>query len=104
MIGERLAELRKGKHLTQQQLAEQLSISIHTVKSYEQEKTEPDDATKVKICEFFNVTADFLLGLVRDDSPLNREYYFPIDKRLPKEAVKEIQKYHEYLVYKYKVK
>lgn len=62
LIGERFADLRKDKKLSQKELAEKLKISAYTVSSYEREKSTPDDEMKVKIAEFFNISLDLSIG------------------------------------------
>lgn len=64
MLGERLQEIRKDHGLSQQQLADRLHVSIHTISSYERNCSAPDDATKIKIAKLFNISLDYLLGLV----------------------------------------
>ena len=43
MLGERLQELRKDHGLSQQDLADKLNVSIHTISSYERNRSVPDD-------------------------------------------------------------
>lgn len=62
MYGERIRELRKIMKMTQKQLAEKLGIRQNDVSSYELEQHEPSIATILKLCEMFDVSADFLLG------------------------------------------
>jgi len=64
MIGERLADLRKDKGLNQKDLAEVLGISLHTLSNYEREISTPDDEMKIRIARYFNVSLDYLLGLL----------------------------------------
>ena len=63
MIGERLAEIRKDHNDTQKDLAEKMNVVVHTVSSWEQEKSEPNHEMLVKICRLYGVSADYLLGL-----------------------------------------
>lgn len=67
MIGERLKEIRKDHHDTQADLAKKLNISIFTVQSWEQEKSEPSHGLLIQICQLYHVTADYLLGLTDYD-------------------------------------
>lgn len=62
MYGERLRELRCEKGLTQKQLAEKLNISQKSLSKYERES--PDLSTELiaRICRYFQVSADYLLG------------------------------------------
>ena len=66
VLGELLQELRKDKGMTQAELAAKLELSPLTVSSYECGRSAPDDETKVKIAEIFDVSVDYLLGLIRE--------------------------------------
>ena len=61
-FGERLKELRQAKGLTQRQLADVLSVSGNAVHAWECDKQEPSLAMLVRLCEYFDVSADYLLG------------------------------------------
>ena len=62
MYGERLKELRETYHLSQAQLALDLGTNQQSISRYEKELIEPNIAMIVKICDYFEITADFLLG------------------------------------------
>lgn len=104
MIGERLAELRKDRNLSQKDLAEKLKISTYTVSSYEREKSTPDDEMKIKIAKFFNISLDYLLGLISDERPIGGGKPFVVPENLPPQAIKEIKDYIEYINSKYQDK
>lgn len=60
----RLKELREENHLTQAQLAEKLGVSKVSVQNYENEKrTLPADVL-LKLSDLFNVSTDYILGMV----------------------------------------
>ena len=101
MIGERLADLRKDKKLNQKELAEKLKISTYTVSSYEREKSTPDDEMKVRIAKFFNVSLDYLLGLINEERPIGGGNPFYIPEDLPPQAIEEIIEYIKYIKTKY---
>jgi Predicted transcriptional regulators len=61
--GEILSELRIDKGLTQRELSEILNISNSSISAYETGKRTPDAETIISIAKFFDVTADYLLGL-----------------------------------------
>lgn len=63
MYGERLRELRCEKGLTQKQLAEKLNISQKSLSKYEGESLDLSTELIVRICRYFQVSADYLLGL-----------------------------------------
>lgn len=60
---QRLKELRQEKSLSQTQLAEALRVSQRSISSWETGFRQPDFATLEKIAKYFDVSADYLLGL-----------------------------------------
>lgn len=71
MIGERLQELRKDRGISQAEFAKILGVSHYTVSSYECNRSDPDDNAKIIIAKLFDVSVDYLLGLI--DEPLSFE-------------------------------
>ena len=69
MIGYRLYLLRKAAGLSQAELGNMLSVSHHTISSYEKGKSEPSDETKVWLARYFGVTVDYLVGMCDEPSP-----------------------------------
>lgn len=63
MYGKRIRELREEKGLSQLQLGKVFAISQTTIGKYEREEVEPNIETIKAICWYFNVSADYLLGL-----------------------------------------
>jgi len=63
LFSERLKDLRKIKNLTQKQLAEILRTTNSSICDWECGRSQPDFETLVCIAEFFEVSADYLLGL-----------------------------------------
>ena len=57
-----LKDLRLSKKLSQQQLAMRLDLSQQTIYKYENEVTEPDIATLIKLADYFNTSVDYLIG------------------------------------------
>lgn len=64
-----LKKAREATHLTQSQVAKELSISDGSYKNYEQGKREPNNTLLCKIAELFNVTTDYLLGFDKSSQP-----------------------------------
>lgn len=57
-----LQQLRTQKGIYQKELACYLKTSVGTVSNYERGVHEPDLETLVKLADYYNVSADFLLG------------------------------------------
>lgn len=77
-FGRRLKDIRKKNGVTQQQLAEQLNLSVDSVSNFENGKTTcmPDHITK--ICQIFNISADY--------------FYFSMEKQLVEKTDSEFEK------------
>ena len=58
----KLKELRQSKGISQQQLADVITVSQQSVNKYENHGVEPDISTLIRIAEYFNVSLDFLTG------------------------------------------
>lgn len=67
----RIKELRKEKGITQNKFATELGISKCTISLYESGKREPDIATLLRIANYFDVSVDYLLGVVNVKKPNN---------------------------------
>ena len=63
LVHKRIKELRNEFALSQLQLANNLSLSQSAIAKWEIEKTEPSASAIIKMCKFFDVSADYLLGL-----------------------------------------
>ena len=68
---ERLRKLRTDKELSQAKLAKILGTYQQTIGAWENGTTEPDIETVTRLAVFFDVTADYLLGLSNDISKSN---------------------------------
>ena len=62
-FNERLKIIRQESGKTQKDVYEELGISPNGYASYEQGRTEPSIDTLIKLCQIFDVSADYLLGL-----------------------------------------
>lgn len=105
MIAQRLKQLREEKRLTQKELAFELSIGSKTISDYERESSSPDNDTLMIIAKFFNVSADYLLGLSDERTPPTTKEklsgvqlaLFNQTENLSEEQMKDVLKYIEFL-------
>lgn len=58
-----LRDLREDNDLTQKQVAEILNCKQNTYQQYESEKRQIPIASLKRLCLFYNVSADYILGL-----------------------------------------
>lgn len=63
IFGKKLKELRLEKGISQRALGEKLDVCNQTISFWESGAREPDLNTVAEIAEFFDVSADYLLGL-----------------------------------------
>ena len=75
-LGEKIQSLRKKDGMTQEQLAEHLSITRQTISKWELGESEPAIAHLIQLSEIFQVTTDDLLKNV----PTNSEKHMPKGK------------------------
>lgn len=61
-IGEKIANLRKKRGMSQSQLAKELNIGTSTLGMYETGKRSPNPEMLNKLADFFHVSVDYLLG------------------------------------------
>ena len=94
-----LALLRQEKGISQRQAAGALGISQALLSHYENGIREPGLTFVVKACDYYGVSADYLLGLTdidpSDEARKQRQ-------RLTEEEQNEMHRYEEYLLWKRK--
>lgn len=69
MRGDRLAQMREKRNLTQVELAEALGMGQNQIWRYENGKNEPDGETIARIAQYLGVSTDYLLGLTDYSEP-----------------------------------
>jgi transcriptional regulator with XRE-family HTH domain len=97
-FGERLRLLRQEKGLRQKEIGELLGVQVSSIGKFENDQREPLPSAIIKLAEYFQVSADFLLG--RSSSRLatdtNTVEYNEIAD-LPEEARKLIRDLIDYI-------
>jgi len=71
-LGTRLAQLRKAKGLSQEELARVLHLNQSTIAYYESGKKRPSYEVLQSLAEFFGVSIDYLLGRTDDPRTLDQ--------------------------------
>jgi len=62
-FGKALKELRLAEGISQRELGKRLNVCNQTVSFWESGQREPDLDSLLKIAKYFQVSADYLLGL-----------------------------------------
>lgn len=94
-----LRKLRMSRGLSQQQLADIINTSQQSINKYENHNVEPDISTLIKFADYFQVSVDYLIGHVPDetncppDTELSKEEYRLVlnYRRLSKDEKDSIQ-------------
>lgn len=81
----RIKALRKGKGLSQDELARVLNLHQTAVSQWETGKTSPDMSVIPALSAFFNVTADYILGI--SDEKQQKKEPAPYDELAQNETV-----------------
>ena len=74
MLKIKIKELRKTNNLTQQQLADILSVEKTNISKWESGAYEPSKAVLAKMADYFKVSIDYLLGQTDNPSPTEINY------------------------------
>ena len=68
----RLRDIREDRDQTQEEIAEILNVKQNTYQQYESGKRQlPIDAL-IKLARYYNLSADYILGLIKEPEPLKR--------------------------------
>ena len=71
-IGEKIYRLRTEKNITQEDVAFELGVSRQSVSKWETDQAIPD-LDKIKmLCEYFNVSIDYLLGIEKEKQSISK--------------------------------
>ena len=60
---DRLKLLRKEKGVSQKEVANAIGVTLSAYSNYEQGIREPSNQILINLCKYYNVSADYLLGL-----------------------------------------
>ena len=63
MFNERIKLLRTANKLSQVELADKLGVKKQTISNWENDNILPSIEMLIKICKFFNVSSDYMLGI-----------------------------------------
>ena len=72
-MGQKIRLLRISAGLSQEELADQIGVTVKSIQRYETEKSRPDSYILPRLAAFFDVSADYLLGLIGYKEQLEEE-------------------------------
>lgn len=71
IFAERLRQVRTGKKVSRQELADALGLTISQISDMENGRRGTTLEKLVNLCRYLNVSADYLLGLTDEQRPYN---------------------------------
>lgn len=96
-LGDKVAKLRKDAGYTRNDFADKLNMSPNTLRNYELGIHEPGHEFIVTIAKTFNVSTDYLLGIL--DEPINEKKKAPAPEESETEAERLIDLFYTFLVH-----
>lgn len=66
MIGRRIFELMKNNRISSKQFADSIGVGSGVVCNWINERSNPKIECVIKICEIYNVDANWLLGIQKE--------------------------------------
>lgn len=63
MFNERIKLLREANKLSQVELAKKIGVKKQTISNWENDNIFPSIEMLIKVCNFFHVSSDYMLGL-----------------------------------------
>lgn len=66
MIGRRIFELMKNNRISSKQFADSIGVGAGVVCNWINERSNPKIECVIKICEIYNVDANWLLGIQKE--------------------------------------
>lgn len=94
-LGERLKKLRLDHGMTQMDLCARLNIEQSTLANYESNRRIPKAETLLNIASIFDVTTDYLLGIIPPIKGIKVPILGRVMAGIPIEAIENIEGYEE---------
>ncbi len=104
MFGEKLKNLRKQEHVSQQKLSDLLGVRQSTVAMWEKGKNTPEYESLVSIAKLFNVSCDYLTGTGNAKSAFRIPVLGYVRAGIPTEAVEEVLDYEDVVLSENEIK
>lgn len=102
MIGERIKKLRKEVDFTQEELSTRLGLNNKSsISQYEKGDIVPSDDVKLKMCEIFNCSLDYLMcktdikNYNKDEHEFHSKYHKEIEGLTDEEIADALRFYKE---------
>ena len=92
-FGEKLSEIRKDRGIKQKALADILGIGDDMLSKYERGVHTMPDNLKIVVAKYFNISLDYLIGVIDEQIPYNRDDIVVLPTGFPKESIHKVKEY-----------
>ena len=100
MIACRLRALRKSKGITQNELADILGVRKAAISLYETDQCDPADSIKISIAKYFDVSLDYLVGVIDDEVKYyTEENFVKLPENITAEEKELAKKFIDYIAF-----
>ena len=103
-FGEKLAQIRKDKKMSQQELAKKAGIHANVLGRYERGEARPFIEVGVKLAQALEVSTDYLLGNSNLDIDMNTLKKIEEIAKLPEENRQQLLQMIDYFILGFKAK
>ena len=101
MIGERLRKIRKEKGIKQEELGDIIGVQKSTVSLYEIGKNDPSDKVKIEIAKYFNISLDYLIGVIDEPVPyFSHDVFLKLPDDMSSEEKTLLSEYLDYIAFR----
>ena len=103
MMGERLKMLRKKKGLSQKDVCDMLGLQLSSISMYESNKADMSDENKIILSKYFNVSLDYLMGLIDEqivECNYSSQNYFKYPEDMTDEEIALINDFIDYIYHR----
>lgn len=97
-FGQNLKRIRKGKKLTQEQLAKSIGVNVYTIKMWENDHFEPNTRNLQAVCQVLGCRAEDLIGgktVLTFDVSADRVAFIDEVMSMPEDQLERLMKYYE---------
>lgn len=96
-----MKELRRDKGISQEELGAIIGVQSSAVSRYETGKDDPSDKIKMEISRYFNISSDYLLGLIDEPMPCySKDKFLRLPDWITKNEIIMLEDFIGYLEYR----
>lgn len=99
-IGDRLIHLRKSRLLLQKELAKIINVDPSKISRHELGKLDLSSDDLIRYCNFYDVSADYILGIEKQNDRLTKSFNAYKLVNLSDDEIDELDSFVDFIIYK----